>query len=163
MDTRPEWLRPYALVMGRIESAPLDLAQRMESVYQQLQRAGWSVVVKSIGTDFSGPLGIPFPKEQPIELYLYRKTEFSAEAAQSALSATLESFNLSYSPIGAWLEEVVNEIVVPTVKDVRKVQREATSTAVWIVVGGLAAFVLIARATAPAADAYARLYENLRK
>jgi hypothetical protein len=75
-DPRPEWLRPYAFVTGRIQSAPLDLAQRMESVYQRLQSEGWSVVVKSIGTDFSGPLGIPFPKEQPLELYLYRRETF---------------------------------------------------------------------------------------
>jgi hypothetical protein len=88
---------------------------------------------------------------------------FSASAAQDALAGALRTINLSYSPIGAWLGEIVDQVVVPTVTDLRKAHGEATSTAAWLIVGGLAAFVLIARATAPAADAYARLYQNFRR
>lgn len=161
--TRPEWLKPYAFVTGHVQSAPLDLAQRMETVYRRLQAESWSVVVKSIGTDFSGPLGIPAPKSQPIELYLFRKESFSASEAQAALSGALRATNLSYSPTGAWLGEIVDQVVLPTAVDLRTAHRETATNAAWLIVGGLAACVLIARATAPAADAYARLYENLRR
>src|SRR5688572_9557675 len=77
----------FALVSGRVPSAPLDLPRRMEAVYQHLQAAGWRVVVKTIGTDFSGPLGIPTPKAQPIELYLHREGTFTPVDAQDALSS----------------------------------------------------------------------------
>jgi hypothetical protein len=161
-DTRPAWLRPYALVTGKIPSAPLDLPQRMEGVYRLLQNAGWRVVVKSIGTDFSGPLGIPVPREQPIELYLYRPEKFSASDAQNALTSALLASGIGYSPIGSWLGEIVDHVVVPTARDVGQAPQKATETIVWWVLGGLAAFVLVARATAPAADSYARLAANLR-
>ena len=161
-DTRPAWLKPYALVTGTIPSAPLDLPQRMDGVYRRLQNEGWRVVVKSIGTDFSGPLGLPVPKAQPIELYLYRATPFTAGDAQNALTHAVLASGLGYSPIGAWLGELVDHVIVPTANDVRRAGQKASTTLVWWVVGGLAAFVLIARATAPAVDAYARLAANLR-
>jgi hypothetical protein len=137
--------------------------RRLESVYLHLQQAGWRVVVKSIGTDFSGPFGMLVPREQPIELYLHRANKFSAADAQSALASALEAIGLGYSPIGAWLGEIIDEVVIPAAGDLRRAQQKATDTIIWWVVGGLAAFVLVARATAPAADAYARLAENLRR
>ena len=161
-DTRPAWLRPYALVTGRIPSAPLDLPRLMDGVYRRLMAAGWRVVVKSIGTDFAGPVGLPVPREQPLEVYLHRSEPFTAADAQAALADALRTTGLGYSPIGAWLGEVIDQVVVPTVNDVRRIQKAASSMAVWVV-GGLAAFVLIARATEPAAGAYARVAGRLRR
>lgn len=115
-DNRPAWLRPFALVEGVITSAPLDLPGRFELAIQQLQAAGWRVAVKSIGTDFGF---VPTPKDQPLAIYLWRPGAFTAADAQAALSGVLGRLNMNYSPIRAWIAEVVREAVAPAVDDAK--------------------------------------------
>src|SRR3990172_6022000 len=104
MET-PAHLKSYALVKGTLKTAPLDAPGRFEGVVTSLQGAGWIVSVKSIGTDFAGPLGMPVPRDQPLEVYLKRKDgAFTAKDAERALTQVLESMDLHYSPIGAWLQ-----------------------------------------------------------
>lgn len=137
-EVRPAWLARFALVSGRIPAAPLDLPQRMESVYAALQRAGWRVVVRSIGTDFTGPLGLPVPRAQPIELYLApaNGARFAAAQAQAALASALRAANLNYSPLGAWLEELRHEVLEPTV-------HQAQGGLPWLGIAGLALAAIV--------------------
>jgi hypothetical protein len=115
-DNRPAWLNAWALVEGVITSAPLDLPGRFDQVVQQLQHAGWRVSVKSIGTDFGF---IPLPKDQPLAVYLWRPGAFTAAQAQAALAEVLGRMNLSYSPIRAWVAEVVREAVAPAAEEAK--------------------------------------------
>lgn len=115
--TLPAWLSGYAFVKGEIKSAPLDLVKRMDKVYAELKKAGWNVVVKSIGTDFSGPLGLPVPRSQPLELYLMKRGgPFTLADAKSALQEVLERSKLNYSMTDAWLKEIKREVLAPTLK-----------------------------------------------
>ena len=133
---RPAWLKPYALVTGRVSSAPLDLPARMEQVYSGLRARGWNVVVRSIGTDFSGPLGVPVAKDQPVELYLHRTGAYTASEAQDALRDTLRSMNLDYSPLGAWAGEVFQNVVQPTIQQAAaKVEASSMNLGKWIALG----------------------------
>lgn len=124
----PAWLRQYVLVTGTLPSAPLDLPARFQRATEALEAAGWSVVVRSIGTDFEGPLGIPIPRDQPLELLLYRPgATFTAEQAQAALERALRSVSLGYSAIGAWLRELTQEVVAPTMLDAARAALEAAT------------------------------------
>lgn len=143
-DNRPAWLKPYALVAGRVPSAPLDLPQRMERVYAQLKANGWTVVVKSLGTDFSGPLGLPVPREQPVEIYLFRPGKFTAREAEAVLGAAIRAVGLNYSPIGAWLEEIAQEVIVPTVKQTVKAAKGSMKF-VFIGVGVVGALFVLSK------------------
>lgn len=119
-DTRPAWLRPFALVRGELTSAPLDLPARMERLYEALRRDGWTVAVKSIGTDFEGPLGLPTPRAQALELYLHRKDRpYTEREAAEALARALSGLEVSYSAVRAWLGELQREVVEPTVNTLR--------------------------------------------
>ena len=62
--------------------------------------------MKSIGTDFGF---VPTPKDQPLATYLWRPGAFTAADAQAALSGVLGRLNMNYSPIRAWIAEVVRE------------------------------------------------------
>ena len=135
----PLWMRRFAYVHGQITSAPLDLPGRFEAVLHHLQAAGWRVVVKSIGTDFIGPLGLPVPRSQPVELLLHRDDRgYTAPEAQAALAAALRAVHLNYSPIAAWLHELGREVVAPTVRQARQGLELGLGALPWVVVGVLA-------------------------
>lgn len=148
---RPEWLKPFAHVTGSIPSAPLDLATRMDAVTKALKSAGWTVVVRSVGTDFTGddgrtflgvsvnnPLGIPKIMDQPIDMLLHRTDRtYIAKDAQDALNTALHASNVNYSPIGAWTAEVNKEVIQPTIATV---QSKVSTYAPYLMVGvGVAA------------------------
>jgi hypothetical protein len=130
---RPEWLRKYALVSGRISSAPLDLAQRFDAVTAQLDAEGWRVSVKSIGTDFGL---VPSPRDQFFELYLWRPDDFSPDQAQEAVNQALESTGLGYSATESWAGEVVEEVIRPTIEDVKETITRPPATE-WLLIGAL--------------------------
>lgn len=132
-DNRPAWLRPYALVEGVITSAPLDLPARFERVVHELQALGWRVAVKSIGTDFGF---VPLPRDQPLAVYLWRPGQFTAEGAQAALSGVLGRMNLSYSPVRAWVAEVVREAVAPAAEEAKTWGLVAVALAGVFLLGG---------------------------
>lgn len=124
-ENRPAWLKPYAFVTGKVESAPLDLPQRLDEATRKLQQAGWTVVVKSVGTDF-GP--IPVPKSQPLELYLHRTDRpYTEKDAQSALGTALRSLNMAYSATGAWAGEIATHVVVPTIMQAAEQAKSAAN------------------------------------
>ena len=131
---RPAWLGSYVLLQGILTSSPLDMPSRMNQVYANLATMGWRVAVKSIGTDFSGPLGVPVPKDQPIELYLLRIAGGTTpENAAQALATALDAVNLTYNPIGAWIVEFGKNVVAPTVQ-----QASSTfSSIAWMALAGL--------------------------
>lgn len=113
----PERFKSYALVIGEISSAPLDLMDRMQGVYDRLRLAGWLVFPRSIGTDFRGPLGLPIPKTQPIELYLHKRDQsYTKEEAELALSKALHDASMEYHPIESWMAELHKEIIQPTLQ-----------------------------------------------
>lgn len=137
--SRPAWLKPFALLDGYIVSAPLDLADRMEQVYARLKSQGWTVVVKSIGTDFAGPGGLPVPKAQPLTMYMNRTDHpYTPLEAKIALATTLLMMNLSYNVIGAYAGEVQENIVRPTVDQTLDFTRKGLELAPWII-GGVGA------------------------
>ena len=129
----PPWLWPYAYVSGWLTSAPLDLPQRFAAVVRQLEARGWRVVVRSIGTDFEGPMGLPVPRDQPLELFLWRPGGFGAVDAARALGEVLAELNLSYSPLRAWLLELRREVVRPTTR-----QAGELGALGWLAIGAAA-------------------------
>lgn len=142
---RPAWLRNFAEVQGKVPSAPLDLPARLDRVVTQLRTAGWAVVVVSIGTDFEGPFGVPAPKDQPLELLLAKTTgPFTAEEAQTALQSALAAINLGYSPVGAWLRELVTEVAPALPQPPRFDPIEIVINYWWLILG---ATVLVATTT----------------
>lgn len=140
-------LQGYVSVKGEIRTAPLDLASRMERIYSALSKAGWIVIVRSLGTDFVGPLGLPVPKSQPFELWLKRKDRTATkEEAKRALEVALKAAMLDYSPLSAYADEVSTQVVVPTLKTLEKgVTSTVTGTAKLIpwVGAGLVAVAVI--------------------
>lgn len=122
----PEHLRKYARLTGQIRTAPLDLAAQLDRVWAALKKAGWLVVPRSIGTDFTGPGGLPVPKSQPFEVLLHRKDRpYALDEAKSALATALKLASLDYSPTGAWLQEIKTEVAVPTLKTIESGVRTA--------------------------------------
>lgn len=141
-DDRPAWLRPFSLVRGEISSAPLDMPARMEALYAALKAAGWTVAVRSIGTDFEGPGGVPIARDQVVELYLHRTDRpYTANDAAEALATALRTISVNYSAVRAWLGELAREVVAPTARDVRGV----VSLGVPLVAAGLLAGALLLR------------------
>lgn len=135
VKARPAWLKSFVEVRGRIPSAPLDLPARLDSIVATLRAAGWVVVVRSIGTDFEGPLGLPVPKDQELVLLLARQAPFDASDAEAALTAALAKANLGYSPISAWLRELAGEVVAPTVRQVEATVRQSTDNGTLLLMG----------------------------
>lgn len=145
-EARPEWLQPYAHIKGTLSSAPLDMPARLDSVVAALKAAGWSVVVRSVGTDFSGPLGIPVPRDQPLDILLDRQDQaYTADDAQNALSDALSKVNVNYSPIGAWTHELNTQVVQPSLQDAATAAKKAVSATPYILAGvvGLAVLILV--------------------
>lgn len=117
----------FALVTGTISSAPLDLPAQMDKVYAALKDAGWTVFVKSIGTDFGW---FPHPKDQPIELYLKKAADGSADPneAEAALTAAVQQAGLNYSAVGRWGAELQQNVVVPTLDQALQDAQQTGST-----------------------------------
>jgi hypothetical protein len=140
--SRPDWLKTFAHVKGVLSSAPLDLPDRLDQAVGALKAAGWTVVVRSVGTDFAGPLGIPIPKDQPLDVLINKADPYTLDDAQTALSQTLNLLNVNYSALSAWAGEIVTEVVEPTIADVKK---DVSSSLPWVLGGiGLGLVLLIA-------------------
>jgi len=136
-SARPDHLKPYAHVKGSIPSAPTDLPERTTRLWNVLDGMGWRVSVRSVGTDF--PLsffGIPQPKDQTIDVLMYKKTgPFSESDAEKALEAALKSINAGYSRLAAWKGEIWREVVLPTIEKAKDEVQKKASIAVPVVVG----------------------------
>lgn len=129
---RPTWLKKFSLVTGSISSAPLDLAGRMENLYDGIRKRGWLVALKSVGTDFGSIL--PTPKDQPLALYIHRTDRaYTSAEAQNVVRDVLRELNMNYSPTAAWLGEIYREVVKPTVQESGKTTRN-----ILLIAGGAA-------------------------
>lgn len=133
--TLPTHLRPYTYVKGTILSAPLDMPSRLDEMTKKLKDAGWTVYVRSVGTDFSGPLGIPVPKAQPIELLIHRtdKPYFAIEA-EAAVIRAMADMTWNYSPLERYAGEIQQEVITPTVKEVAQITKTGASLAIPVIV-----------------------------
>ena len=166
-EARPDWLKPFAHVTGTIPSAPLDLASRMDRVVNTLRSAGWTPVVRSIGTDFQGPLGMPVPKDQPLDMLLHRTDRsYTIDEAQTALKdAIKDATNVYFSPTGAWLTELTSNIAIPTITQAAQ-QAHAAASEIdklipWLAVG-IASIVAI-QAMPMIKDAYSSVRARFAK
>lgn len=135
-------LDKYIAVEGELPAAPLDMPERFNRAMSELQADGWRVVVKDIGTDFTGPLGIPVPKSQPIKLLLWREGGTVGDARLAVIQA-LEKNTLA-SAVSAWLSEIAIEVVQPTIEDAKRL---AVNWGPIIIAGavGVAALIIFLR------------------
>jgi hypothetical protein len=87
----------------------------MDVAVQTLRSAGWTPVIRSVGTDFAGPFGIPMPKDQPVDILIHRYDRpYSMSEAQDAVGLSLLSASgKSFSVTGAWLSDFIGAIVMP--------------------------------------------------
>lgn len=139
---RPEWLKPFAEVIGWIHSAPLDLSARLDATVRQLRAEGWTVVVRSVGTDFDSGFGVPLPRAQRLHVLLHRTDRpYTPKEAHEALSRVLSGAAVTYSAWGAWAGELAREVITPTVEDARALAMPSLAAAgVVVAIVGLAMF-----------------------
>lgn len=121
------WVETY------LKATPTTLPYRLERLTKGLQSKGWTVLVRSVATDFEF-VGVPVPKVQKVTLGLY-KSVHTRRQALGAVQAVAKQLNEGFSPLQEYVRELERGIVRPTLEQVKPVMGLSLGIATAILLG----------------------------
>ena len=112
------WVETY------LKATPGTLPRQLEQLIVALRKEGWDVLVRSVGTDFQFSF-VPIPKTQKVILGLARSTAGKQDAIAAIQKAGRQT-NAQISLLREYAKELSEEVVQPTINDLKKSARDVT-------------------------------------